>query len=197
MMKKTHSKQKANNKAAYLFLAPYFVFFLTFIIVPVVIAMLLSLTYFNSIQFPTFIGLKNFVNLFTQDATFMQNVLPNTIKFSLIVGPGGYILSFMMAWMLAQIPHRSRTVLALIMYSPSMTAGVAMSVLWTIIFSGDASGYINSILLKLNLIIEPIQFLQSPEHLMQIMILVSLWGEYGGWILGHAFWNFKYQPGII
>lgn len=177
-MVKKKIKQNS-DKTAYVFLAPYLLLFTTFIIVPVIIAMLLSLTYFNSIEFPSFIGLKNFVNLFTQDSTFMQYVLPNTIKFALIVGPGGYILSFMMAWILAQIPHKPRTVLALIMYSPSMTAGVAMSVLWTIIFSGDASGYINSILLKLNLIIEPIQFLQSPEHLMNIMILVSLWGSMG------------------
>lgn len=161
------------------FLSPYFIMFFTFIVVPVLVAILLSFTYFNSIEFPTFIGLKNYVSLLTQDAVFMQYVLPNTLKFSLIVGPGGYLLSFLTAWLLAQIPHRPRTFLALIMYTPSMTAGVAMTVLWAIIFSGNASGYINSILLRLNLIVEPIQFLQSPDYLMNIMIVVSLWSSMG------------------
>jgi len=163
----------------WVFLGPYILLFLIFIIVPVLIAIGLSFTYFNSIEFPKFIGLKNYVSLLTQDAVFMQNVVPNTLKFSLIVGPGGYILSFLMAWMLAQIPHKPRTVLALILYSPSMTAGVAMTVLWTVIFSGDASGYLNGFLLNLNLISEPIQWLQSPEYLMTIMIIVTLWTSMG------------------
>jgi len=161
------------------FLCPYFLLFFVFIVIPVFLAILLSFTHFDSIQFPTFIGIRNYINLFTQDATFMRYVLPNTIRFALIVGPGGYFLAFFMAWLLAQVPHKPRTVLALFIYSPSMTAGVAMSVLWRVIFSGDEAGYLNSILLRLNMITEPIQFLQSPDHLMPIMILVSLWGSMG------------------
>ncbi|MDF2698922.1 MAG: transporter permease, partial [Haloplasmataceae bacterium] len=110
---------------------------------------------------------------------FMQNVLPNTFKFVLIVGPGGYLLSFFLAWTLAQIPHRPRTILAIILYSPSMTLGFAMSVVWTILFSGDSTGYLNSFLLNNSFITEPIQWLQSPEYLMPIMIIVSLWSSMG------------------
>jgi len=161
------------------FLGPYYLLFTVFIIIPVTLAIILSFTHFDSIQFPTFVGIRNYITLLTQDATFMRYVLPNTIRFALIVGPGGYFLAFFMAWLLAQIPHKPRTVLALALYSPSMTAGVAMSVLWRVIFSGDEAGYLNSLLLRLNMITEPIQFLQSPEHLMTIMILVSLWGSMG------------------
>jgi len=128
---------------------------------------------------PKFIGLKNYVNLITNDDVFMQHVLPNTILFSLIVGPGGYILSFLLAWMLAQIPKVPRTVLALLIYSPSMTTGIAMTVVWTVIFSGDQTGYLNNILMQLGLIFSPIQWLQSPEYLMPIMIIVSLWSSMG------------------
>lgn len=176
---KNNVRQRQSQLTTWLFLAPYFSLFFVFIVLPVMIAIGLSFTYFNAIEMPHFIGVQNYLNLLMQDAAFMQDVLPNTLKFSLIVGPGGYLLSFLMAWLLAQIPHRPRTVLALILYSPSMTAGVAMSVLWTIIFSGDTAGYINSLLLRLQLIVEPIQFLQSPAHLMNIMILVSLWGSMG------------------
>jgi len=161
------------------FLSPYYFLFFIFIVVPVTLAILLSFTHFDSIQFPTFIGIRNYITLVTQDATFMRYVLPNTIRFALIVGPGGYFLAFFMAWLLAQVPHKPRTVLALALYSPSMTAGVAMSVLWRVIFSGDEAGYLNSILLRLGMVTEPVQFLQSPEHLMTIMILVTLWGSMG------------------
>jgi len=161
------------------FLVPYWTLFFVFVVVPVVAAIVLSFTYFNSIQFPTFIGIKNYIQLITTDTVFMQFVLPNTIKFALIVGPVGYTLSFFLAWMLAHIPPRPRTILAIIFYSPSLTAGVAMASMWRVIFSGDANGYLNALLLNLNLIVEPIQWLQEPQYLMSIMIVVSLWSSIG------------------
>ncbi|MGO4936345.1 carbohydrate ABC transporter permease [Fundicoccus sp. Sow4_H7] len=168
-----------NQKTAWGFLLPYLLLFGVFIIVPVLIAMLLSFFYFDAIQFPTWAGISNYITLLTQDEVFMQYVLPNTLRFAIVVGPGGYVISFLVAWMLAQIPKGPRNILALIMYSPSMTAGVAMTVLWTIIFSGDASGYLNSVLMRFNVIQQPIQFLQSPDYLMNIMIIVSLWSSMG------------------
>ena len=113
---------------AYAFLFPYALMFIIFIVVPVLVAFFLSFTFFDTIQTPTFTGLKNYIVLLTQDDIFMRYVLPNTIKFAVLVGPGGYLLSFFLAWTLAQLPKAPRTVLALILYSPSMTTGVAMTV---------------------------------------------------------------------
>jgi multiple sugar transport system permease protein len=161
------------------FILPYWILFSLFIIIPVLIAMGLSFTYFNTIETPRYIGVTNYIELITMDNIFMQNVLPNTVKFALIVGPVGYLLSFLLAWMLAQIPQKPRTVLAIILYSPSLTMGVAMASMWRIIFSGDANGYLNSWLLNWGVILEPIQFLQSPQYLMNIMIIVSLWSSMG------------------
>jgi len=161
------------------FLIPYWTLFTVFVIVPVVAAIYLSFTYFNAIQPPSFIGIRNYIELVTMDSVFMQYVLPNTLKFALIVGPVGYTLSFMLAWMLAQIPKKPRTVLAIILYSPSLTMGVALSSMWRIIFSSDSQGYINSLLLNWGIILEPIQFLSSPQFLMTIMIIVSLWSSMG------------------
>jgi len=168
-----------NNINAYIFLAPYLILFITFILIPIVIAIILSLTNFNTLQFPNFIGFMNCVNLITQDEIFMQYVLPNTITYALIVGPGGYILSFIIAWALAQLPKAPRTILALIFYSPSITSGVAMNVLWRILFSGDQTGYINSWLIRLGIITEPIQWLTGSNYLLPIMIIVALWSSMG------------------
>lgn len=167
------------GRTASLFLAPYLVAFTAFIVVPVVVAVLLSLTYFNTIQAPRFTGLANYVALLTRDDIFMQYVLPNTIRFALIVGPGGYLLSFFLAWSLAQVPRGPRTVLALAIYSPSLTGGVVVAVLWAIIFSGDRAGYLNSLFLSWGWIQEPVQWLQSPQWLMWIMIVVTLWSSMG------------------
>jgi multiple sugar transport system permease protein len=160
-------------------LLPYGLLFSVFIAIPIAVAIYLSFTYFDLVQAPTFAGLYNYVTLLTQDTVFFKNVLPNTIQFALIVGPGGYVISFLMAWMLAQIQPGPRTVLALLLYMPSLAGGVFIGVLWRTIFSGNQSGYINAILLRWNLIQTPIQFLQSPDFLMSIMILVSLWSAMG------------------
>ncbi len=169
----------SGKKTTVIFLAPYLILFFIFIVIPVAVAMFLSLTYFNGIQPPRFTGLTNYIYLLTQDDVFMRTVVPNTLLFAVIVGPGGYILSFFLAWMLSQISHKPRTVMALIIYSPSMTAGVAISVLWKVIFSGDEEGYLNALLIHNSIITEPIQWLQSPHYLMIIMIIVSIWSSMG------------------
>ncbi len=169
----------AREGSAYAFIFPYAILFMVFIVIPVAIAVVLSFTYFDTIQFPTFIGLRNYITLLTQDDIFMKHVLPNTIEFAVIVGPGGYILAFLLAWMLAQLPRLPRTILALILYSPSMTSAVTMAVVWQTLFSGDQNGYLNSFLLNLGIIQEPVQWLQSPQYLMPIMIVVTLWSSMG------------------
>jgi multiple sugar transport system permease protein len=158
---------------------PYWFLFAFFIVIPVFAAFALSFTFFNSIQAPTFVGINNYIELITLDTVFMRYVLPNTLRFAFIVGPVGYALSFIVAWMLSHLPKTPRTILAIIFYSPSLTAGVAMAAMWRIIFSGDAQGYLNAFLLDLGLIVEPIQFLQDPNMLMTIMIVVSLWSSIG------------------
>lgn len=171
--------KKSDTRWIITFLSPYVLLFTIFIIVPTLLAVLLSFTNFNTIQFPKFIGLKNYITLFTTDSIFMQYVLPNTIKFAILVGPFGYFLAFILAWALAQIPRIPRTILALIIYSPSMTVGVAMQVIWLTIFSGDKSGYLNSFLLSLGIIDQPIQWLQSPNFLFPTMVIVTLWSSMG------------------
>lgn len=172
-------KFKKDDKSAYLFSFPYLSLFSIFIIIPVVIAILLSFTRFDMVGNPVWVGFDNYIYLLTGDDQFMKTIIPNTVKFAIITGPIGYALSFLLAWLLAQVPHRVRTVMAVIIYSPSLTAGITMSVLWKIIFSGDNNGYLNSLLLRLGVIVEPIQFLQSPNHLFTIMVIVTLWSSMG------------------
>ena len=79
-------------------LSPYAFLFCLLIAIPVCMAVILSFTYFNTIEFPKPIGLDNFVTLFTADSVFMQKVLPNTLIYAIFVGVGGYLLSFFLAW---------------------------------------------------------------------------------------------------
>ena len=109
----------------------------------------------------------------------MQYVVPQTLTFAIIVGPGGYLLSFLIAWMLAQLPKTLRTVLALIVYTPSLAGGVLIGVIWKSIFSGDQWGYLNAFLMKFGLINAPISWLTNPKYLLGITIFVALWSSFG------------------
>ena len=180
MSKKTKiGSREHSNKAGYLFLLPYALLFTIFILTPVLLAVVLSFTNFNAIQFPKLVGFLNYINLITADETFMQFVLPNTVKYALIVGVGGYVLAFLLAWALANLPKVPRTVFALILYSPSMTTGIAMTVLWKIIFTGDQTGYLNSWLMDIGAINEPIIWLVNTNYLLPIVIIIGLWSSMG------------------
>ena len=173
------SKLQKIKNAPWILLLPYALVFVTFIVIPILSAVGLSFTYFNTIEPPKFIGLQNYIDLFTGDLTFLQYVFPKTIVYAIFVGIGGYVLSFFLAWSLSQLTHGVRTVMAVIIYSPSMTGGVLISTIWAVVFDGSQNGYLNYWLMRLNIISEPIQWLQSSDYLMPVMIVVALWSSMG------------------
>jgi len=172
-------KSMLDRHSVFMLQAPFISMFVLFILIPVIVAIGLSFTYFNSIETPQFVGISNYVALITSDTVFMQYVLPNTIVYATIVGAGGYILSFFMAWSLAQITKRARTVLAIVLYSPSMTSGIMLTTVWAVFFNGDKTGYLNAFLLELGVINTPTVWLTTAQYLMPIMIIVSLWSSMG------------------
>lgn len=175
----TRGRLSREDGMSYLLLSPYILLFTTFILVPALMTVGLSFTYFNVINKPDYTGLYNYIYLITQDKVFMKFVLPNTFLYALIVGVGGYVLSFLLAWMLSQIQSVPRTLLALCIYMPSMLGQVFIGVVWRTIFSGDQAGWVNAILLEWGLIDQPIQWLIKKDYFMLIMIIVSLWSSMG------------------
>ena len=168
-----------NDLISYALLSPYLMLFSVFILVPVIMTVGLSFTNFDVINTPKANGITNYVYLFTQDTVFMKFVLPNTFLYAIVVGVGGYVLSFLIAWMLAQIQALPRTLLSLCIYVPSMLGQVFIGVIWRTVFSGDQGGWMNAILLQLGWIDQPIQFLLTSDYFMLIMIVVSLWSSMG------------------
>lgn len=177
--KKNKIAKRENNKHGYLFVAPYAIVFCVFILIPVILAVILSFTNFNAIEWPSWVGFLNYITLITNDEIFMQYVLPNTVVYAVAVGIGGYILSFVLAWALCNLSHLPRTIFALILYSPSMTVGVSMTVLWKVIFSGDQTGLLNSWLISLGVITDPIIWLTDARYLLPIVVIIGLWSSMG------------------
>lgn len=164
------------SKQLYAMLLPYMLCFSLFTVVPVLVAVYFSFTQFNVLQAPQFIGLTNYMKLFLDDPIFLKAV-KNTLVLALITGPFGYIFSFLMAWLLCELPPKLRAVLTVIFYAPSISGNAY--VIFTQLFSGDAYGFINARLLNMGVISESILWLRDEKYMMAIVILVSLWMSLG------------------
>ena len=163
-------------KACYLFLLPYLVLFVTFFILPIATSIYYSFTYYNILEAPRFIGFQNYINLVLQDEVFLTAV-KNTFVIAVITGPIGYILSFLFAWFINELPRWLRTIAVVVFYAPSI-AGNAF-VVFSIIFRGDAYGYLNSFLMQFGLIDAPILWLLDPKYILPVIIVVILWMSMG------------------
>ena len=163
-------------KICYLFLLPYALLFTLFFIAPIVTSIYYSFTYYNILEAPRFIAFQNYINLVLQDEVFLTAV-KNTFVIAVITGPIGYILSFLFAWFINELPRWLRTIAVVVFYAPSI-AGNAF-VVFSIIFRGDAYGYLNSFLMQFGLIDAPILWLLDPKYIMPVIIVVILWMSMG------------------
>lgn len=160
----------------YLFLLPFAVLFFTFNILPMITSIRYSFTYYNILEPARYIGLANYINLVLQDDIFLISV-KNTFIIAVITGPIGYILSFMFAWFINELPRWLRSLAVVIFYAPSI-AGNAYFI-FSIIFRGDVYGYLNSFLVRTGIINAPILWLTDPRYMMPVVVLVLLWMSMG------------------
>ena len=119
------------GKTGYAFLLPFLIMFLLFTIVPIIIGFVLSFTNYSVLETPKFIGLTNYKQLIFDDDIFLI-ALKNTIVFSVIMGPLGFILSFLLAWIINNL--KCKGLFALAVYTPSIASGVAMTTIWSYFF---------------------------------------------------------------
>lgn len=167
------------NKSCYFMLAPFMILFIVFTIVPVVMSLPMGFTDFNMVQTPKFVGLSNYINLFLSDKIFIRSIRV-TIIFALVTGPVSYVLCFLLAWLINELPSRLRTVFTLIFYVPSMAN---VFTVWQLIFSGDTYGYLNSILIDIGIINQPIQWLTDSNYVLGVTIVVQMWISLGAGFL--------------
>lgn len=166
------------HRVHYLFLLPYAALFFIFTVVPVLISIYFSFTYFNMLQAPVFIGMQNYFRLFMTDDLFVK-ALGNTIMFAMITGPGGFMIALIVAWLINDLPRPVRVVLTILLYAPSLAGTSMVSIFKTIIFSSDAQGYLNATLIHWGFLDKPVKYLENPDWLIPLIIFVVLWSSLG------------------
>ncbi len=163
-------------RVCYLFVLPYAVLFFTFYILPMLTSIFYGFTYYNILEPARFVGFQNYINLILQDEVFLIAVR-NTFVIAVVTGPIGYMLSFLFAWFINELPRWLRTVAVVVFYAPSI-AGNAYYI-FGIIFRGDIYGYLNAFLMDFGFINAPILWLLNPDYIIGVCIFVILWMSMG------------------
>ena len=170
---KIYLKEK---KEIYLMILPFFILFSIFTILPVVMSIILGFTDFNGVKVNNFVFFDNYINLLVDDPIFTKAII-NTLVLALITGPLGYLMCFVFAWLINDLPKYLRAVMTLVFYAPSISGNAYL--IWKLVFSSDIYGYANGFLKKLGIISEPIYFLTDSDYIIWILILVQLWLSLG------------------
>ncbi len=169
-------KEIKRNKVAYFMVAPFMLLFFVFTVLPVIFSIFLSFTEFNMLEMPKLVGMDNYIRLFLDDEIFIL-ACKNTLIFAAITGPVSYLLSFLIAWFINELPPKIRAVVTLIFYAPSISGGVYL--VWTILFSSDSYGWVNGTLMDLGIIDTPILWFQDEDYIMPLCCVVALWTSLG------------------
>ncbi len=164
------------NRQYYYLVAPYTILFIIFTVLPVLMSLYLSFTNFNLLEFPRWLGWENYMRLFVDDKVFIT-ALKNTAILAVITGPLSYIMAFVFAWLINELPPKIRSIMTLIFYAPSISGNVYL--VWKLIFSSDIYGYANAFLIKFSIINEPITWLSNEKYIIWILIIVQLWLSLG------------------
>ena len=163
-------KQMKRNAGVYGLIAPYFVLFLIFTIIPVIMSLPMGFTNFNMAEFPRWVGLSNFYSLFLEDEVFLT-AIENTLVFAVVTGPLSYFLCFILAWLINELPGALKTIFTFVFYAPTLAGNIYTT--WQLIFSGDTYGIANAYLIELT----------DANYIMGVLIVVQLWMALGAGFL--------------
>lgn len=168
------------NSSAYVLALPFFLLFIAFTGIPVLISLPVGFTNFNMAEFPKWTGLSNFYTMFLADDVFLI-AIQNTLVFAIITGPVSYVLCFLLAWLINEMPGPLKTVFTYIFYAPTLAGNIYAT--WQLIFSGDAQGPLNSVLMSLGIIKGPQQWLTDGRYILMCIIIVQMWMSLGAGFL--------------
>ncbi|WP_123042371.1 carbohydrate ABC transporter permease [Cohnella candidum] len=176
-MARVRKEGRREAKYFYLFASPWLVGFLVFALFPVAASFYYSLTDYDIIHAPVYVGLGNYRELF-QDEQFWKSIRV-TLQYTFVSVPLTLVLSLVFALLInRKVPFRGffRTA----MYFPSMVSGVGMSLLWFWVFNPQA-GLFNYFLSWFG--VEPIHWFLDEKYAMWALVIMSFWGMGGGMLI--------------
>ena len=163
--------------AGYIFLLPWLLGLVLFIFGPMMTSGFLSFTRYDVVNPPQFVGLKNFIEIFTKDRLFWPSMML-TFRYALIVVPLSLVGALSAAMLLNQA-LRGTTWFRTFFFLPHLTPIVAAAVLWGWIFNADV-GPINHWIRTITGSDNAPGWFRDPDWAMTGLIIMAMWGAIGG-----------------
>ena len=173
------SQHKKSKITPYLFIAPFFICYAVFSAFPFAFSFAVSFTDWNGVNTPKFVGLQNYIRMFTMDAT-ARKAFGNTFLFLLIAIPVQVLLGLIVAMIIKDfVPKaRARGVLQLVNFLPYLTSSVAIGLIFQFLFDWDF-GTVNQVLDRIWAENQHIYWLGMPWSSRFVVILVIVWRNFG------------------
>jgi len=175
MEKESFLEQLNKQKVSYLFIALPATLFFIFQLAPVFISFFWSFTSYDVIHAPRFIGLSNYKNILLNDPLFWQ-AIRNTIVYVIGVVPIGICFSLILAVAIDQ-KIKFKNLFKSIFFLPTVTAIVAVSVIWKWLYAGEKYGLLNYMIMKLGF--QPVDWLANPAWVLPSIMIMSVWAGVG------------------
>ncbi|MGI5959265.1 MAG: carbohydrate ABC transporter permease [Massiliimalia sp.] len=169
-------KIKAIHVWPYLFCLPFIVSYLAFNLFPTLYSLVLSFFKWNGVGEKTFVGISNYVQLWTKDPLFLKSI-GNTIILMAFGTPITVFLGLLVAYLLFDV-GRGRRIYQTINFFPYITTPVAIGFIFSYLFDWQA-GYVNKVLVALGIFDEPFYWLQSPAAVRAIVVIMVVWRYLG------------------
>ena len=175
MAKESFFEKIAKQRTSYLFIAVPALLFFVFQLAPVFISFIWSFTSYDVVHAPKFVGLANYRQILFEDQLFWK-AMGNTALYVVGVVPIGISLSLVLAVAIDQ-KIRFKNFFKSIFFLPTVTAIVAVSVIWKWLYAGEKYGLFNYFLMKLGF--QPIDWLASPMWILPSIMIMSIWAGLG------------------
>ena len=164
------TRKVADNIAGFVFLIPWIIGMVVLVLGPFVTSLYLSFTNYDLFTKSDWIGLQNYIDLFTKDSKFIKSLIV-TFTYVLVSVPLRLIVALALAVLLNR-KMRGLTFYRSVFYLPSMLGGsVGIAVLWRQVFGGD--GIINQILAFLG--IDGPNWIADPKYALMTIIALAIW----------------------
>ena len=158
MSKKKKGNLRKKNKWPYLFCLPFLLAYFLFSLYPMLYSLELSFFDWNGIGEKVFVGVRNYINLFTKDPLFFKSLI-NTVILMAFSTPITVFLGLSVAYLLFDI-GRGKRLYQTVNFFPYITTPVAIGFIFSYLFDWQ-SGYINKILTSVGILDEPFFWLGS------------------------------------
>ena len=178
-MKKLSLNQKEELNC-YFYLIPGFILMIVFVVVPVVYSLIMSFYHIKSLGADwSFIRFENYIKVF-QTRGWAMALLRTVLYggYGIIIG---LVFGLLLAFFVAK--HKLLGVFRYLFYLPSVCSAIAMGRIWSYMFMSTDSGLVNTLLMNLNIIDNPINFYGIESNLVGVILITALYGAGGGMTL--------------